>query len=221
MSLESKRLEAKIERSAREALSLSQRAGITRRSWKSCSQQSNRRWLTLKPSRGSSRRLPGRLRTRKRAPPWRRAAPRHPRPPPAGISPGRGPSWASITFRLANITLLNDKALDYIASLSEEPEKPQVLVLLEAHLRGAALNKVRRQIKALGWKTFVTPAVLTQEAWGISLEPTEGAVRHEARSKFHNSGGEIVLCSPELSVWGHHQPVGAQGFRSIVYRAAG
>ena len=122
---------------------------------------------------------------------------------------------------MANVTLLNDKALDYVAEVALSFAPPHVIGLLECHLKGTHLNKVRRQLKSMGWKTFVTPAVVTQEAWGIALDPPEDVPRHEARSRFHNSGGEVVLCSPELAVWGHHQPCDAQGCRSIVYRAAG
>ena len=43
----------------------------------------------------------------------------------------------------------------------------------------------------------------------------------DARRKFYNSGGELTLCNPCLSAWGHYQSMEAHGYRSIVYRAQG
>ena len=69
-----------------------------------------------------------------------------------------------VTLRLLNLTVLNEKALAYLAEVAQEEAPPMILALNECHLRGLDLNKVRRQIKVLGWRCFVTPAC--DKHWG-------------------------------------------------------
>ena len=80
------------------------------------------------------------------------------------------------------------------------------------------LNKVRRQLRTIGWKSFATPAVAAE---GESALPEALEADELQRKKFHNSGRELILCKPCLTVWGHYQALEAQGYRSIVYRAQG
>ncbi len=100
-----------------------------------------------------------------------------------------------------------------------------ILALNECHLRGPDLNKIRRQVKALGWRCFVTPAC--DKHWGPhsseyrSAMGTSFASDSQSARKFHNSGGEMILCNPVLAASGYHQPEGVEGFRSIIYRASG
>ena len=88
-----------------------------------------------------------------------------------------------VTIRLQNVTLLNHKAFAYIADLAQQEEPPQVCVLLECHLRGVELNKARRQIKTLGWRSFATPA-LPGHPQHVPDEAGQDIPRI-----FHNSGG--------------------------------
>ncbi len=69
-----------------------------------------------------------------------------------------------VTLRLLNLTVLNEKAFAYLAEVAQEEALPMILALNECHLRGLDLNKVRRQIKVLGWRCFVTPAC--DKHWG-------------------------------------------------------
>ena len=138
--------------------------------------------------------------------------------------PSRGGN--KVTLRLLNLTVLNEKALAYLAETTQEDAPPMILALNECHLRGPDLNKTRRQIKALGWRCFVTPAC--DKHWGphsseyrLSLGANSFASDLQHAIKFHNSGGEMILCNPLLAASGYHQPEGVEGFRSIIYRASG
>ena len=101
-----------------------------------------------------------------------------------------------------------------------------ILALNECHLRGPDLNKTRRQIKTLGWRCFVTPAC--DKHWGphssecrLALGAGSLASDLQHAKRFHNSGGEMILCNPLLAASGYRQPEGVEGFRSIIYRASG
>ena len=140
---------------------------------------------------------------------------KHPHHRPPASSWG---STSSITIHLVNVTVCNAKALAYFAELALREDKPNIVAVTECHLRGMFLNKVRRQLKTIGWKTFATPAGAAEGEDGPPGDPGDG---EEHKKKYHNSGGELLLCKPCLTAWGHHQPLDAQGFRSMVYRAQG
>ena len=124
----------------------------------------------------------------------------------------------AITIQLVNVTVCNQKALAYFAELALRDDKPNIVAVTECHLRGSFLNKVRRQLKTIGWKTFATPACAAEGESGL---PRDLCDHDDDRKKFHNSGGELLLCKPCLMAWGHHQPADAQGYRSMVYQAQG
>ena len=134
--------------------------------------------------------------------------------PPPLLGSSRG-NMASISIQLVNVTVCNDKALAYFAELALREDQPNVVAVTESHLQGFHLNKVRRQLRTIGWKTFVTPAIAADEE-SIALD-----VEEQQKKRYHNSGGELLLCKPCLTVWGHYQAHDAQGYRSIVYRAQG
>ena len=132
-----------------------------------------------------------------------------------------GSSWgsmASISIQLINVTVCNDKALAYFAELALRDDQPHVVAVTESHLQGFHLNKVRRQLRTIGWKSFVTPAIAAE---GEFIPSDALDVEEQQKKRFHNSGGELILCKPCLTVWGHYQAHDAQGYRSIVYRAQG
>ena len=135
--------------------------------------------------------------------------------PPLASSKG---NTTSICIQLVNVTVCNQKALAYFAELALRDDQPNIVAVTESHLQGMYLNKVRRQLRTIGWKSFVTPAVAAE---GESALPEALEADELQRKKFHNSGGELILCKPCLTVWGHYQALEAQGYRSIVYRAQG
>ena len=63
-----------------------------------------------------------------------------------------------ISIQLVNVTVCNQKALAYFAELALRDDKPNIIAVTESHLKGTYLNKVRRQLRTIGWKSFVTPA---------------------------------------------------------------
>ena len=143
-------------------------------------------------------------------------------------------SWGNstcITIQLINVTVCNQKALAYLGELALRDDMPHIVAVTESHLQGIHLNKVRRQLKAIGWKSFVTPAYAADEDSGTArpgddhpalyVPPVDLPGPDDTRKKFHNSGGELILCKPCLTAWGHYQSLDAQGYRSIVYRAQG
>ena len=115
------------------------------------------------------------------------------------------------------MTACNQKALTYLAELALRDDQPNIVAVTESHLLGCHLNKVRRQLRTIGWKSFATPAYAADD----DHPPTDLPDRDDPRKKFHNSGGELILCKPCLTAWGHYQALDAQGYRSIVYRAQG
>ena len=135
--------------------------------------------------------------------------------PPLASSKG---NMTSISIQLVNVTVCNQKAVAYFAELAQREDQPNIVAVTESHLQGMYLNKVRRQLRTIGWKAFATPAVAAE---GESALPEALEADELQRKKFHNSGGELILCKPCLTVWGHYQALEAQGYRSIVYRAQG
>ena len=111
-------------------------------------------------------------------------------------------SMASISIQLINVTACNDKALAYFAELALRDDQPNVVAVTESHLQGFHLNKVRRQLRTIGWKSFVTPAIAAE---GEFIPSDALDVEEQQKKRFHNSGGELILCKPCLTVWGHYQ----------------
>ena len=136
-----------------------------------------------------------------------------------------------ISIQLVNVTVCNQKALAYFAELALRDDMPNIVAVTESHLQGIHLNKVRRQLRTIGWKSFVTPAYAADEDGSTArpgnvhpalyVPPVDLPDHDDSRKKFHNSGGELILCKPCLTAWGHYQSLDAQGYRSIVYRAQG
>ena len=108
--------------------------------------------------------------------------------PPPLLGSSRG-NMASISIQLVNVTVCNDKALAYFAELALREDQPNVVAVTESHLQGFHLNKVRRQLRTIGWKTFVTPAIAADEE-SIALD-----VEEQQKKRYHNSGGELLLCN--------------------------
>ena len=68
----------------------------------------------------------------------------------------------SISIQLVNVTVCNQKALAYFAELAQREDQPNIVAVTESHLQGMYLNKVRRQLRTIGWKSFATPAVAAE-----------------------------------------------------------
>jgi hypothetical protein len=71
---------------------------------------------------------------------------------------------------------MNDKALRHFKDLSvQEDGKPDVIGVVEVHLQGTELNKIRRKMKSIGWRMFATPATTKtqQQIAAQELAPCE------------------------------------------------
>ena len=102
-----------------------------------------------------------------------------------------------------NVTLLNPKAVSFIAELPAE-EKPDVISLVETHLLGAPLNRIRRVMQKCGWRMFSTPALAKcdrDEKTGDVCKPSATKVVAPSGT-YHNTGGEAVLVDPSCKASG-------------------
>ena len=116
-----------------------------------------------------------------------------------------------------NETLFGAKCWDLFGGMADE-QKPDCGCIAEAHLRSTDLNVARRRLKKLGWRSFGTQAIskIAKETGLLPNAPQEGP-----QGRFHNSGGELVLLGAHLQASGHHQPVDAAGYRSVIVRFKG
>ena len=139
------------------------------------------------------------------------------------VLPPAANQWGS-TFRALhfNVTMLNQKAISYFAEM-EPDERPALVSVVETHLSGAALNRARRVLQKIGWRSFTTPAMQkAEQAARIGEAPAAPAdVLPEARGKYHNTGGEAVLVDPGRKASGYHQAKEHFGFRSVLVRMKG
>ena len=124
-----------------------------------------------------------------------------------------------------NATLLNAKATAFLAEMPEE-ERPDAIGLLECHLRGAALNRMRRVIKKIGWRMFSTPAILKDEQMVKAGEapepgPLAAPVDETKLKKHQNTGGEAILVDPSRKASRYHQGTEAFGYRSTLIKMKG
>ena len=114
--------------------------------------------------------------------------------------------------------MLNQKAISYFAEMEPE-ERPALVSMVETHLAGVALNRARRVLQKIGWRSFTTPAMQkAEQAARIGDAP---AASSDACGKFHNSGGEAVLVDPGRKASGYNQAKEHFGFRSVLVRMKG
>ena len=85
-----------------------------------------------------------------------------------------------ISIQLVNVTVCNQKALAYLAELALRDDKPNIVAVTESHLKGTYLIKVRRQLRTIGWKSFVTPAYAAE---GEDVLPVDLAENEDHRKK--------------------------------------
>ena len=118
--------------------------------------------------------------------------------------------------------MLNDKALSYFAEMADE-DRPALVSMVETHLAGVALNRARRVLQKVGWRSFTTPAMQKHEqAAKIGEAPIAStSVPSAPRGTYHNTGGEAVLVDPGRKASGYHQAKEHFGFRSVLIRMKG